>query len=51
MILLDTHAWIWLSSDAEKLSTRAAKAIAGAKRLGLSAISCREFAMLIEKEG
>jgi PIN domain nuclease of toxin-antitoxin system len=49
MIILDTHAWIWLASNPEKLSSRAKKAIEGSKRLGLSAISCWEFAMLVER--
>ena len=44
MIVLDTHVWIWLVSEPEKLSRPAADAIAAADRLGVSTISCWEIA-------
>jgi len=49
MIILDTHTWIWLTSDPEKLSSKARENIKKEKSLGVSAISCWEFATLIEK--
>lgn len=49
MILLDTHVWIWLASDPEKLSIAARKKISGTKKKGISAISCWEFATLVHK--
>lgn len=49
MIILDTHAWIWLTSDPEQLSSKARAGIKKEKSLGVSAISCWEFATLIEK--
>jgi len=49
MIILDTHAWIWLTSDPERLSSRARAGIKKEKSIGVSAISCWEFATLIEK--
>ena len=50
MIVLDTHAWIFLVSDPTALGKNASKAIRGAKRKAISAISCLEFAMLVEKK-
>lgn len=49
MILLDTHAWIWWASDPDRLSKNAMEVIDGAGRLFVAAISCWEFAMLVEK--
>ena len=49
MILLDTHAWIWLGSNPERLSRRARAAIQRAVRSGglsIAAISLWEMAML-----
>lgn len=43
--MLDTHAWLWWVSDPELLSRRARKEIDGARRIGVSAISCWEVAM------
>jgi PIN domain nuclease of toxin-antitoxin system len=48
MILLDTHVWIWLAADKQKLSRKAARRIAGASRLGLCTISLWEAAMLLQ---
>lgn len=49
MKLLDTHTWLWLVSDPDRLSPIAAKAIAEDKRLALSAISCWEFSDLLRQ--
>ncbi len=50
MILLDTHVWIpWSAGDDERLSVKALAAINKAERLGISAISCWETAMLVSK--
>lgn len=47
--MLDTHVWIWMVSDPDRLSARAKKEIDNEKKLGISAISCWEFATLVEK--
>ncbi len=47
--LLDTHAWIWWASGSPHLSRKAARAAEAAEALGVSAISCREVAMLVAK--
>jgi PIN domain nuclease of toxin-antitoxin system len=49
VIVLDTHAWFWLVAFPDRLSEQAAMAVDGADRLGVSAISCWEIAMLAEK--
>jgi len=49
MKILDTHVWLWLASDPDRLSPAAAKAIAAEKRLGLSAISCWELSDLLRQ--
>lgn len=49
MIVLDTHAWIWSAVESRKLSATARKAIAAEEDLLVSAISCWEVAMLVEK--
>jgi PIN domain nuclease of toxin-antitoxin system len=50
-ILLDTHVWIWLSvSQDRSLSPAAQKAIRSASEKWISAISCWEFAKLVEKK-
>ena len=49
MTVLDTHAWIWWMSDPDRLSRRAAAAIRSARQLGVSAISCWEFARLVAR--
>lgn len=46
MILLDTHAWIWLASDPDRLGSGARKAIRSDRSRGVAAISCWEIAML-----
>ncbi len=44
MILLDTHAWIWLVSAPEQLSENARVAVRAASAVGVSPISCWEIA-------
>ena len=50
MILLDTHAFVWLASTPERLSTAAREAILeNASALYLSCISAWEIALLCRK--
>ena len=51
MILLDTHIWVWLVSDAQQLRPRQRDLLDqhGADGLGVSVISCWEVAKLVEK--
>lgn len=44
-VVLDTHAWLWWVSRPEELGPRAASRIAGARRIGVSAVSCLEVAV------
>ena len=49
-ILLDTHVWIWLSLKKQKsLSAKAKNVIKSVDQKWISAISCWEFAKLVEK--
>jgi PIN domain nuclease of toxin-antitoxin system len=50
VIILDTHAWIWWTTESNRLSSRAAKAVAEADALGVSIMSCWEVAMLVRKQ-
>ena len=43
MIIIDTHVWIWLVSDPEKLSKKAISAIEYSKTIGICPISCWEI--------
>lgn len=47
MIVLDTHAWIWWAAGDPALSPRARRAIRAERRVGVSAISPWEVAMLV----
>lgn len=49
MIVLDTHAWFWLVASPDRLSGPAVKAVDTSDRVGVSAISCWEIAMLASK--
>ena len=49
MIVLDTHAWIWLNDDDKRLSTTAREAIRREDFLGVSSISLWEVSMLWER--
>jgi PIN domain nuclease of toxin-antitoxin system len=46
LILLDTHAWLWWSSEPERLSASARAEIAAERRVGVSTISVWEVATL-----
>jgi PIN domain nuclease of toxin-antitoxin system len=50
MVILDTHVWIWYVTECPKLSGKALKAIQNSDICGVSAISCWEVAMLVEKK-
>lgn len=49
MIVLDTHAWIFLADDPKRLGSSARRAIAKTDRLGVAAVSLWELALLVEK--
>ena len=51
MILLDTHIWVWLVSNVQHLRSRHRELLDQheASGLGVSIISCREVAKLVEK--
>jgi PIN domain nuclease of toxin-antitoxin system len=46
VIVLDTHAWLWWTSEPERLSDAARAAIAETASIGISTISAWEVAML-----
>lgn len=46
MILLDTHAWIWLVSDPDRLGAKARAALQKTTSKAIASISCWELAML-----
>ena len=50
MIVLDTHAWIFMVDDPKRLGRAARRAIAKVDRLGVAAVSMWELALLVEKE-
>ena len=49
MILLDTHAWLWWAADRAKLPRRVQRRLAVAREIAISAISCWEVGMLVER--
>jgi PIN domain nuclease of toxin-antitoxin system len=49
MIVLDTHAWIWWAGDQGKLPARVRRRLEREPGLAISAISCWEVGMLIER--
>jgi PIN domain nuclease of toxin-antitoxin system len=52
VILLDTHAWVWLVADPARLSRGAASAIRRARAsqgIGIAAISLWELAMMFSR--
>ena len=49
MIVLDTHVWLWLTSDPKRLSPRARRAIDAAEQVGVCSISCWEVATLVRR--
>jgi PIN domain nuclease of toxin-antitoxin system len=49
VILLDTHAWIFMVDGPNRLGRAARRAIAKSDRLGVAAVSMWELALLVEK--
>lgn len=49
MIIVDTHAWIWLATAPKKLGRRARGVLGRAQRIGVPSIACLEVAMLVER--
>ncbi len=49
MIVLDTHAWIFLADDPKRLGKMARRLVAKADRVGVAAISLWELTLLVEK--
>ena len=49
MIILDTHAWIWLLSDPDQIGSKARRALRKSRSKGIAAISCWEVAMLVAR--
>jgi PIN domain nuclease of toxin-antitoxin system len=49
MIVLDTHAWIFMVDDPKRLGRAARRVIAKADRIGVPAVSMWELALLVEK--
>lgn len=49
MIVLDTHAWLWWTSDPDRLSDPARHALVAADRIGVSTLSAWEVAMLASR--
>jgi PIN domain nuclease of toxin-antitoxin system len=49
VIVLDTHAWLWLASQPKLLSPRARAALERAERLGICPISCWELAAKVAR--
>jgi PIN domain nuclease of toxin-antitoxin system len=46
LIVLDTHVWLWVTLQPNRLSRRARLAIEEAETIGISTISCWEIALL-----
>jgi PIN domain nuclease of toxin-antitoxin system len=49
LIILDTHIFLWLTLNPDRISPKQRAAIQGADTLGISAISLWEIAMLVQK--
>jgi PIN domain nuclease of toxin-antitoxin system len=49
VIVLDTHAWYWWTTQPAQLSQKARDAITANGGFAISAISCWEMAMLVRK--
>jgi PIN domain nuclease of toxin-antitoxin system len=49
LIVLDTHAWVWWAGRLPGLSRPAKGAIESAAWIGISAMSCWELAMLVQR--
>jgi PIN domain nuclease of toxin-antitoxin system len=49
VIVLDTHVWVWLVSDSQRLSAAAIRTLEAADVIGISAISCWELTTLVTR--
>lgn len=49
LIVLDTHAWLWLADAPRRLSRAAARAIDSADRIAVSSMTVLELAELFER--
>ena len=49
-LLLDTHAWVWMDSEPERLGAQAAARIEAAEALHLSPVSTWEVLLLARKK-
>jgi len=50
VIVLDTHIWYWwINSDLARMSKAQLQAIESAPRIGVSAVSCYEFAHAVRR--
>jgi len=49
LIVLDTHAWVWWAGETGDLSAAASEEISAAEQIGVSAISCWEVTMLVQR--
>ena len=49
MNLIDTHVWIWLIRDPDKISEKARQALDKDDQIGISVISCWEICLLCAK--
>lgn len=47
MIVLDTHAWVWLATDDRRLGKAARRKLEAGGPRGVSAMSCWELALLV----
>ena len=50
MIVIDTHVWIWLASDPDRLSGPADQQLDAATTIGVPAIATWEVATIVAKE-
>jgi len=50
VILLDTHAWVWLLTDPDRLGKEARKALRSSRLRGVAAVSCWEIALLVARD-
>jgi len=50
MILLDTHAWLWYTTESPKLSQPALRTIQQTQHIAVLSVSCWEIAMQVEKK-
>jgi PIN domain nuclease of toxin-antitoxin system len=49
VIVLDTHAWLWMFTAPDRLGREARRALRGRQPRGVAAISCWEVASLVAR--